>query len=55
MLRRVLSVAALLFLSLTARAQPTDATKAEARRHYDAGLAHFNLREYPQAIEESAC
>src|SRR5205807_1400478 len=45
-------VVALLVFATAAEAKPADATKAEARRHYDAGLAHFNLREYPQAIDE---
>jgi len=35
-----------------ATAKPVESSRLEARRHYDAGLAHFNLREYPQAIEE---
>ena len=43
---------ALLSSATVVYAKPVDATKAEARRHYDAGLAHFNLREYPQAIDE---
>jgi tetratricopeptide (TPR) repeat protein len=29
-----------------------DSPRAEARRHYESGLAHFNLREYPQAVED---
>jgi iron complex outermembrane receptor protein len=46
-------VAAALILQVgLASAAPSEATKAEARRHYDAGLAHFNLREYSQAVEE---
>ncbi|HEX4462815.1 MAG TPA: hypothetical protein VIA18_32805 [Polyangia bacterium] len=44
--------AALLLLTTAAHANSRDAAKAEARGHYDAGLAHFNLREYPQAITE---
>ncbi len=31
---------------------PEDPTIAEAKRHYEAGLAHFNLREYKAAVDE---
>jgi iron complex outermembrane receptor protein len=51
MVRAVL-VAALL-MSTTAQARPTeDPKRAEAREHYEAGLARFNLREYDSAIAE---
>jgi tetratricopeptide (TPR) repeat protein len=33
-------------------AKPEAGPKVEARRHYDAGMAHFNLREYKLAIDE---
>lgn len=44
-------VLAFLFAT-TAHAAPDDSQRAEARRHYEAGLAHFNLREYKQAVDE---
>jgi tetratricopeptide (TPR) repeat protein len=47
-----LFAAVLLLFASAAQASPTDAAKAEARGHYERGLAHFNLREYPQAINE---
>ena len=38
--------------AVVAHAAPDDSQRAEARRHYEAGLAHFNLREYKQAVDE---
>lgn len=52
MIRAGIFVAILLLAGASAYAKHPDAEKSEARRHYDAGLAHFNLREYPQAIDE---
>jgi iron complex outermembrane receptor protein len=49
---RALLATVLLLATLSAQAKPADHGKPEARKHYDAGLAHFNLREYAQAIEE---
>ena len=52
-------IAVALFLPAGALAQskaPSTATpskeKAEAKLHYDQGTVHFNLDEWPQAIEE---
>ena len=52
MLRQIVLLVALLSIATVVHARPADTTKAEARRHYDAGLAHCTLREYPQAIDE---
>lgn len=50
------AIAVLVFsVSLTrsaAAAPDIDAQRDEVRRHFESGLAHFNLREYKQAIEE---
>lgn len=48
MVRAVLFVALLLVLAAPARA----ADNSEAQRHYTAGMAHYNLREYKEAIKE---
>jgi tetratricopeptide (TPR) repeat protein len=39
-------------VSLGAPANAPDPDSVEARKHYQRGMAHFRLREYPQAIEE---
>jgi tetratricopeptide (TPR) repeat protein len=41
----------LVCLAQLASAKPVDADAAEARRHYERGMAHFNLREFSKAIE----
>ncbi len=46
------SVLVLAAVSGTAVAKSESGPKAEARRHFDAGMAHFNLREYKPAIDE---
>jgi tetratricopeptide (TPR) repeat protein len=38
--------------SAPASASSEEAQRAEVHRHFDAGMAHFNLREYKQAIAE---
>jgi len=48
MVRAVLFVALLLVLAPPAQA----ADNSEAQRHYTAGMAHYNLREYKEAIKE---
>jgi tetratricopeptide (TPR) repeat protein len=48
MVRAVLFVALLLVLAPPAHA----ADNSEAQRHYTAGMAHYNLREYKEAIKE---
>ena len=43
----------IVWLASPAYARPSDDPAVqEIKRHYDSGLAHFNLQEYPQAIEE---
>jgi tetratricopeptide (TPR) repeat protein len=51
---RFLSAVALLLLlaSVAGAKPPEDPSVSEARRHYQAGLAHFNLKEYREAITE---
>src|SRR5690348_2167263 len=39
-------------LASVAMAQPASDPAAEAKRHFQAGLTHFNLREYEAAIAE---
>jgi hypothetical protein len=50
---RLLAAAMVLFVWAShSSAAPVDQQTSEARRHYEAGLAHFNLREYADAIRE---
>lgn len=51
---RVLKLAliSILLVASSAWAGPEDARLAEAKQHYESGLAHFNLQEYKQAIDE---
>jgi tetratricopeptide (TPR) repeat protein len=51
--RTVLILVALMGCDAVVLAKPPDDPKAvQARQHYEAGLGHFNLREFPQAIAE---
>jgi iron complex outermembrane recepter protein len=53
MIRSWMVVALVLAATMgSAVAKSESPPKVEARRHYDAGMAHFNLREYELAIEE---
>jgi tetratricopeptide (TPR) repeat protein len=49
MLRLIFALLLVTGMALPARAQ---SDKDEARKHYNRGIAHYNLREYPQAIDE---
>jgi tetratricopeptide (TPR) repeat protein len=50
---RLIAIAFSIACATPANAQPDDSQqRVEARRHYEAGLAHFNLREYKQAVDE---
>jgi hypothetical protein len=54
LVKRIAMLATLLFAA-TAVAQPheaTDAQKAEAKTHFDLGLAHFDRQEWPAALVE---
>ena len=37
---------------MTAFAQPSDADRADARRHFQAGVAQFQSRDFAHALEE---
>ncbi len=53
---RCLLPALVLLVGLTATAAPPDPKAAQAKELYESGLAHFNLQEYKQAIDDfSAC
>ena len=51
--RGLILASLIVWLASPAYARPSDDPAVqEIKRHYDSGLAHFNLQEYPQAIEE---
>jgi hypothetical protein len=52
MLSRRACLLAILFVGRSAVAKPDDARTVGAKEHYERGVAHFNLQEYPAAIEE---
>ena len=51
-MRSVVLFTSLLVCAAAYARPPEDPTIAEARRHYEAGLARFNLKEYKAAVEE---
>lgn len=47
-----LALALCLLVAAAAHAEPQDPTAAEAERHWTAGMAHFQLEEWDEAIKE---